>query len=61
MINLVGVFWSPDDQKRFQRVLLWFVVWGSEKFFYGVLTQIKFFFLQITHNSEHITNSKKNF
>ena len=37
MINLVGVFWGPDDQKCFQRVLLGFVVWGSEKLFLGVL------------------------
>ena len=59
MINLVGVFWGLDDQKCFLRVLLGFVDWGSEKLFLGVLTKIKFFVLQITHNGEHIKNSKK--
>ena len=39
MINLVGVFWGPDDQKCFLRVLLGYVVWGSEKLFLGVLTK----------------------
>jgi len=43
MINLVGVFWGPDDQKCFQRVSLEFVVWGSEKLFLGVLTKNKIF------------------
>ena len=42
-INLVGVFWGPDDQKCFLRVLLRFVVWGSEKLFWGVLTKNKTF------------------
>ena len=46
MINLVRVFWGPDDQKCFQRVLSGFVVWGSEQLFLGVLTQINFFFLK---------------
>jgi len=41
MINLVGFFWYPDDQKCFQRVLLGFEVWGSEKLFLGVLTKNK--------------------
>ena len=40
------------------RVLLRFVVWGFKKLFLGVLTKIKFFFVQITHNGEHIKNSK---
>jgi len=44
MINLVGGFWGPDDQKCFQRVLLGFVVWGSEKLFLGVLTKNKIFY-----------------
>ncbi len=39
MINLVGVFWGPDDQKFFLRVLLGFVDWGSGKLFLGVLTK----------------------
>jgi hypothetical protein len=54
-------FGGPEDQKCFQRVLLRFVVWGSEKLILGVLTKNKVFFLQITHNGEHIKNSKKNF
>jgi len=33
------VFSSADDQKCFLRVLLGFVVWGSEKLFWGVLTK----------------------
>jgi len=53
MINLVSFFWGPDDQKCFQRVLLGFVVWVSEKLFLGVL--------KITLNGEQIKNSKKNF
>jgi hypothetical protein len=44
MINLVGFFWSPDDQKCFQQILLGFVVWGSEKLFLGVLTKNKIFY-----------------
>jgi len=44
MINLVLVFLGPDDQKCPLRVLLRFVVWGSEKLFLGVLTKIKVFF-----------------
>jgi len=44
MINLVGVFWSPDYQKCFLRVLLGFVDWGSEKLFLGVLTKNKIFY-----------------
>ncbi len=61
MVNLVCVFWGPDDQKCPLRVLLRFVVWGSKKLFLWVLTKIKLIFLQITHNDEHIKNSKKNF
>ena len=38
------VFWGPDDQKYSLRVLLRFVVQGSEKLLLGVLTQIKIFF-----------------
>jgi len=52
------VFVGPDDQKCFQRVLLRFVVWGSEKLFLGVLTKNNFF-LKISHNGEHVKNSKK--
>ena len=39
MINLVGVFRGPDDQKCSLPILLSFVVWGSEKLFLGVLTK----------------------
>ena len=59
MVNLVWVLRGPDDQKCPLRVLLRFVVWGSKKLFLGVFTKI-FFFLQITHNGEHIKNSEKN-
>jgi hypothetical protein len=56
MINLVGVFWGPDDQKCFLRVLLEFVDWGSEKLFLGVLTKNKIFtqlsFLEFYADSE---------
>jgi hypothetical protein len=56
MINLVGFFWGAHDKKCFQRVLLEFVVWGSEKLFLGVLTKIKFFyqlsFLELYADSE---------
>ena len=45
MVNLVRVFWSPDDQKCPQRVLLGFVVWGSKKLFMEVLTKIKIIFI----------------
>jgi len=44
MINGVEYFWGHDDQKRFQRVLLGFVVWGSEKLFLGVLSKNKIFY-----------------
>ena len=50
MVNLVGVFWGTDDQKCFLRVLLGFVVWGSEKLFLGVLTKLNFFFLKKDSN-----------
>jgi len=46
MINLVGFFWGPDDQKCSLPVLLRFVVWVCEKLFLGVLTKIKIFFSQ---------------
>ena len=49
MVNLVGFFCGNDDQNGFLRVLLGFVVWGSEKLFLGVLTKNKILFLQITH------------
>jgi len=56
MINLMGGFVGPEDQKSFQRVLLRFVVWGSEKLILGVLTKIKFFinysFLEFYADSE---------
>ena len=44
MINLVGFFGGPDDQKCFLRVLLGFVDWGSEKLFLVVLTKNKIFY-----------------
>ena len=56
MVNLVWVFWGPDDQKCPLRVLLRLVVWGSKKLFFQKIN----FFSQITHNGEHIKNSKKN-
>ncbi len=59
MVNSVWVFWGPDDQKFPLRFLLRFVDWGSKKLFLGVLTKFNFF-LQITHNGEHIKNTKKN-
>jgi len=40
----VGGFWGADDQKCFQRVLLGFVVWGSEKLFLRVLKKNKIFY-----------------
>jgi hypothetical protein len=56
MINLVGVFWGPDDQKCFLRVLLGFVDWMSEKLFLGVMTKNKIFtqlsFLEFYADSE---------
>ncbi len=56
MINLVGIFWGPDDQNCFLRVLLGFVDWGSEKLFWGVLTKNKIFtqlsFLEFYADSE---------
>jgi len=56
MVNLVGVFRGPDDQKCFLRVLLEFVDWGSEKLFLGVLTKNKIFtqlsFLEFYADSE---------
>ena len=44
MVNLVWVFWGPDDQKCPLRVLLRFVVWGSKKLFLGVSKKINFFY-----------------
>ena len=35
---------GTDDQNYFLRVLSWFVVWGSEKLFLGVLTKNKIFY-----------------
>jgi len=35
------LFWGPDDQKCFLRVLLGFVDWASEKLFWGDLTKNK--------------------
>ena len=49
-------FWGPEDQKCILRVLLRLVVWRSKILFLRVLTKIKFFFSQITHNREHIKN-----
>ena len=61
MANLVGVFWGPDDQKCSLRILLRSVVWGSKKLLFGAFDTKNSFFLQITHDGEHIKNSKKNF
>ena len=44
MIDLVGVFGGPDDQKCFQRVLLGFVVLGLENLFWGIMTKNKIFY-----------------
>jgi len=55
VVNLVGFFCGTDDQKCLLRVLLGFVALESEKLFLGVLTKNNFF-LQITHNNEHIKN-----
>ena len=59
MVNSVWLFWGPDDQKCPLRVLLRLVVWGSKKLFLEVLTKIKFFSPQITHNGEYIKILKK--
>ena len=47
MVNLVWVFWGPDDQKCPLRVLLRFVVWGSKKLFLGVSKKINFFLCKL--------------
>jgi len=59
MINLVEVFWGPDDQKCSLRVLLRSVVWWSEKLFLGVLTQIKIFFSEKDSNYFNMIHRKK--
>jgi len=58
MINLVGGFWGSDDQKCFLRVLLGFVVWGSEKLFFGGLTQNNILYHFFSYNFMLITNFK---
>ena len=61
MVNLVGVFWGPDDQKCFLRVLLGFVVWGSEKLFLGVFEKNEnFFFLKKDSNYFNMIHRNKN-
>ena len=60
MINLVGVFWGPDDQKCFLRVLLGFVVWGSEKLFLGGFDKNKnIFFLKKDSNYFNMIHQNK--
>jgi len=60
MVNLVGFFWDPDDQKCSLQVLLRFVFWGSEKLFLRVLTQIKiFYFLKKDSNYFNMIHRKK--
>jgi hypothetical protein len=60
MINLVGFFWGPDDQKCSLPVLLRFVVWGSERLFLGVLTKIKkIFFLKKDSNYFNMIHRNK--
>jgi hypothetical protein len=44
MINLVGGFRDPDDQKCPLRVLLGLVFWRYETLFLGVLTKNKIFY-----------------
>jgi len=56
----VGFFGVSGDQNCPLRILLEFLVWGPKKLSWKVLTKNNFF-LQITHNGEHIKNSKKNF
>ena len=45
-----GFFLGPDGQKCFQRVLLRFLVWGSEKLFLGVLKIKSYIFIKLTKN-----------
>jgi hypothetical protein len=60
MINFVWVFWGPDDQKCFLRVLLGFVVWGSEKLFLGVFEKNEnFFFLKNDSNYFNMIHRNK--
>jgi len=60
MINFVWVFWGPDDQKCFLRVLLGFVVWGSEKLFLGVFEKNEnFFFLNKDSNYFNMIHRNK--
>jgi hypothetical protein len=62
MVNLVGGFGGPDDQKCFQLVLLGFVVWGFEKLFLGVLTNGFWFFFQLSFLEFYADSElKKNF
>jgi hypothetical protein len=65
-IYLVGFFLSPDDQKCSLRVLLGFVVWGSEQLFLWVLKKVifvghklKFFFLKKDSNYFNMIHRKK--
>jgi hypothetical protein len=60
MINLVGFFLGPDDQKCFLWVLLGFVVWGSKKLFLGVLTKNNFFFCKLLTMANILRIQKKN-
>jgi len=59
MVNLVRVFWGPNDQKCPLRILLRFVVWGSKKLFLGVLTKIKFFFCKLLTMANILRIQKK--
>ena len=61
MVNLVGFFCGTDDQKYFLRVLLGFVVWGSEKLFLGVFEKNEnFFFLKKDSNYFNMIHRNKN-
>ena len=61
MVNLVGFFCGTDAEKCFQRVLLGFVVWGSEKLFLGVFEKNEnFFFLKKDSNYFNMIHRKKN-
>ncbi len=58
MVNLVWVFWGPDDQIFSLRVLLRFVVWGSV-IFGGFDTNWNFFFPKKDSNSLILFIEKK--
>ncbi len=60
MVNLEGVFWGTDDQKCFLRVLMGYVVWGSEKLFLGDFDKNKnYFFLKKDSNYFNMIHRNK--